>query len=84
MPLMRNLGEFVGHIIKGLKTRPDEPRRTVVRRHVEEEDRGDVVLRRTTVEEVELRGEGTKARASADKLRHEGTKDPKDDPNTEN
>ena len=62
--LMRNLGQFVGHIVKGLKSRPGEPQRTVVRREVEEEDHGDMVLRRTTIEEVELRkksdeGQGT-------------------------
>ena len=54
--LMRSLGEFVGHIVKGIRTDPSRARRTVVRHSVEEEDRGDVVLRRTTIEEVELKG----------------------------
>lgn len=52
--LMRNLGAFFGHIIKGVKTDPTKET-TTVRRTVEEEDRGDVVLRRTTIEEVEIR-----------------------------
>lgn len=57
--LMRSLGEFVGHVVKGIRTDPaaDLRRtdRTEVRRTVETEDRGDVVLRRTTIEEVEVR-----------------------------
>ncbi len=51
--IMRNVGEFVGHIFKAIKTDPS--RRTVVRKTVEEEDRGDVTLRRTTIEEVEIK-----------------------------
>jgi len=62
--LMRSLGEAVGHVIKGIRT-PAEPKRTVVkpvqkpvqRHEQEEEDRGDVILRRTTIEEIEFRGE---------------------------
>ena len=54
-PLMRSLGEFFGHIIKGAKTDPSAPKRSVVRREVEEEDRGDVVLRRTMIEEIEIK-----------------------------
>lgn len=54
--LMRSLGEFVGHVVKGIRTDPAAERdRTEVRRTVETEDRGDVVLRRTTIEEVEIR-----------------------------
>ena len=53
--LMRNLGEFVGHIFKAVKTEPRS--QTVVKKTVEEEDRGDVVLRRTTIDEVEIKGE---------------------------
>jgi hypothetical protein len=53
-PLMRSLGEFVGHIVKGIRTDPS--RKTgEVRRTTEEDDRGDVVLRRTTIEEIEIR-----------------------------
>ncbi|MHC4447273.1 MAG: hypothetical protein ACYSXF_05770 [Planctomycetota bacterium] len=50
--LMHNLGEFVGHIVKAVKT---DPSKKVVKKTVEEEDRGDVVLRRTTIEEVEIK-----------------------------
>ncbi len=53
---MRNLGEFVGHIFKGLKTDPAKQTK-VVRKEMEEEDRGDVILRRTTIEEIEIRPE---------------------------
>jgi hypothetical protein len=60
-PLMRSLGEFFGHIVKGIKTNPakakDQPQRTVIREEVQEEQHGDVVLRRTTIEEVEVRPE---------------------------
>ncbi len=53
--IMRNVGEFVGHIFKAVKTDPS--RKTVVTKTVEEEDQGDVVLRRTTIEEIEIKGE---------------------------
>lgn len=61
-PLMRNLGEFFGHIAKGLRTdlaapKPAAPK-VVTRQTIEEEERqtpqGKVVLRRTIIEEVEL------------------------------
>ena len=54
-PIMRSLGEFFGHIIKGVRTDPAKGRKKVVKKQVEEEDRGDVVLRRTTIEEIELK-----------------------------
>ena len=60
-PLMRSLGEFVGHIFKGIRTNPqaDSGRsRTVLRETIEEEQQGDVILRRTTIEEVEVRSRG--------------------------
>ena len=53
--IMRSLGEFVGHVVKGIKTDPTAPEVKEVSRSVETEDRGDVVLRRTTIDEVELR-----------------------------
>ena len=54
--LMRSLGEFVGHIVKGVKTDPDKTTlKKEIRREVEEEDRGDMILRRTTIEEVEFK-----------------------------
>jgi predicted amidophosphoribosyltransferase len=52
-PLMRSLGEFVGHIVKGLRT---DPAKKVLRKEVREQKCDDgVILRRTTIEEVELR-----------------------------
>ena len=54
--LMRNLGEFFGHIVRGVKADPGGDRE-VVSKKVEEEDRGSVVLRRTTIEEIEYRDE---------------------------
>lgn len=50
--MMRNLGEFFGHILHGVRT---DPSKKVVRREVEEEKRGEVTLRRTTIEEVEFK-----------------------------
>jgi len=61
--LMRNLGEFFGHIIKGVKTDPRKPEgenaltTREVHREIEEEDRGDMILRRTTIEEVEFKSD---------------------------
>ena len=55
-PLMRNLGEFFGHIIKAVRTDPaSEKQKTVVRRTVEEQEAEDVILRRTTIEEIEIK-----------------------------
>jgi hypothetical protein len=51
-PLMRNLGEFFGHIAKAVRT---DPAKRVVRTDVEEERRDNLVLRRTTIEEIEIR-----------------------------
>jgi len=60
--ISRSLGEFFGHILRGAKTKVDdkgnEVVRTEVKRTVEEEDRGDMVLRRTTIDEVEIRKKG--------------------------
>lgn len=50
--VMRSLGEFFGHVIKAVKT---DPRKKTLRKTVEEEQRGDVILRRTTIEEVEIK-----------------------------
>jgi hypothetical protein len=54
---MRNLGEFFGHILKGVRTKP-APRKQVLRRQTEEEQRGDITLRRTVIEEIEMREPG--------------------------
>lgn len=52
-PLMRSLGEFFGHVFKGIRT---DPAKKVIRKEVQEQRREDgVILRRTTIEEVELR-----------------------------
>lgn len=67
--LARSVGEFFGHIWKGVKTPADakssakgEPpatARQVVKHEVQEEHRstpaGEVTLRRTTIEEIEIR-----------------------------
>ncbi|MCH2162914.1 MAG: hypothetical protein MK085_13725 [Phycisphaerales bacterium] len=63
--IMRSLGEFFGHIVRGVKTDSQagsEERIQEVGRHVEEEHRDGVVLRRTTIDEIEIRenAEGTK------------------------
>ncbi|MAD19048.1 MAG: hypothetical protein CMJ52_02360 [Planctomycetaceae bacterium] len=56
--IMRSLGEFVGHVARGIRTDPAAPKTTEVRREVETERRGDVVLRRTTIEEIEMPADG--------------------------
>ena len=52
---MRSLGEFFGHVWKGVRTEPQPPAR-VVRREVQEKTietpQGPVTLRRTTVDEI--------------------------------
>ena len=52
-PLMRSLGEFLGHIVKAVRTNPKN--KNVIRKTTEE-TRGEdgVILRRTTIEEVEI------------------------------
>lgn len=57
--LMRNLGAFVGHIVKAVKTDPARKsgERREVKRTVEEEQRPGMTLRRTTIEEIEYREE---------------------------
>lgn len=57
--LMRSLGEFFGHIAKGVTAKPSSvPGPTSVHTHVTEERGqsadGSVLLRRTTIEEIEL------------------------------
>ena len=54
--IARSLGEFFGHVVHGVKS---DPARSAVRREVnrvvEEQDQGDVILRRTVIDEVELK-----------------------------
>jgi DNA-directed RNA polymerase subunit H (RpoH/RPB5) len=52
-PLMRCLGEFAGHIIKGVRTPATSDRQEVARK-VEERTENGVTLRRTTIDEIEL------------------------------
>lgn len=68
--LMRSLGEFVGHIWKAVKTEPDEgiERRELSRRtesETRDTDAGTVTLRRTTVEEIEIRRDDEHAQRRA-------------------
>lgn len=61
--IARSLGAFVGHIWRGVTTKPDEESRTTeVRRDVEESveetDEATIIARRTTIEEVEVRPKG--------------------------
>ena len=54
---MEGIGEFFGHIIKGVKTKPEDTNSSTheVKRTVEEERTEDgVILRRTTIDEVEI------------------------------
>ena len=70
--IMRSLGEFFGHIVKGVRTNPEnisEVRET--HRHVEEETRGNVVLRRTTVEEIEIKSTQDEPKATSASQRGE-------------
>ena len=54
--IARSLGEFFGHIAHGVRTQPSRnPNRREVGRFVEESDQGDVILRRTVIDEVELK-----------------------------
>jgi hypothetical protein len=52
-PLMRSIGEFVGHIVKAVKTKPED-KRVVLDKTTEEKDRGNITLRRTTIDEIEI------------------------------
>lgn len=56
---MRSLGEFVGHVRLGLRSDPAATRsvrREVEERHVDQSSGGGrVTLRRTVIEEVEVR-----------------------------
>ena len=51
---MRNLGAFFGHVARAIRSDPAK-KRTTVSKIVEEEDRGTMTLRRTTIEEVEFK-----------------------------
>lgn len=56
--LLRSLGEFFGHIARGVKTPVEpKPKRVIVREEVQEQQvqtpQGQVTLRRRTIDEVE-------------------------------
>ena len=56
--IARNLGRFFGEIWRGVKspaTKKLAPPRVEVNRTVEERQMGEVVLRRTTIDEVEVK-----------------------------
>lgn len=64
--IMRSLGEFVGHIARGVMAdpRPSSARRQVVREQTQERegttpDGRRVILRRTVIDEIETREEDT-------------------------
>jgi hypothetical protein len=50
---MRSLGEFVGHIVKAVKSEPRR-KRVVLGETTQQERRGNVTLKRTTIEEIEI------------------------------
>jgi len=52
-PMMRCLGEFVGHIVRAMKTTHGKKKREI-NRSVEEQTDGQVTLRRTTIDEIEI------------------------------
>ncbi len=52
--LLRNLGEFFGHLYKAIRTDPAK-KRVILKKTEEEEKRGDITLRRTTIEEIEIK-----------------------------
>ena len=57
-PLMRCLGEFVGHIVHAVKTTSGKNKQEI-NRSVEEQTDGQVTLRRTTIDEIEIHAEET-------------------------
>ncbi len=60
---MRGIGRFVGHVWGAVRSPATEGETLEVRRDVEQEDREGVILRRTTIEEIEIRPGATDARA---------------------
>ena len=66
--LMRNLGEFFGHIARGVTSDPakGDRRKAEVNRTTEERREGNMILRRTTIDEIEYTdAEGTEGRRDA-------------------
>ncbi len=50
---MRSLGEFVGHIVKAVKNEP-KGKRVVLSKTTQQQRHGNITLRRTTIEEIEV------------------------------
>ncbi len=50
---MRSLGEFVGHIVRAVKNEP-KGKRVVLSKTTQTQRRGNITLRRTTIEEIEV------------------------------
>ncbi len=70
--LMRNLGEFFGHITRGVKSDPakGKGRKVEVNRETEERREGNMILRRTTIDEIEYTdGNGPNARENEETKR---------------
>lgn len=55
-PLMRSIGEFFGHILKGIRQDVSKDRRIIESEH-REEKRGTTVIRETRIREIEVRDE---------------------------
>ncbi len=58
--LMRNLGEFFGHVYKAVRTDRNK-KRIVVNKSTEEQNHGEMTLRRTTIDEIEFNNRSNKA-----------------------
>jgi len=51
---MRGIGRFFGHVWGAVRAPAGRSERVEVRRHTDEQRRDGVIVRRTTIEEVEL------------------------------
>ena len=68
-PLMRNLGEFFGYIIKGVRTDlgKQPAHKQVINKEVLEQEKENMILRRTTIDEIEFKdGESSRSSYSPD------------------
>ncbi|MBC23909.1 MAG: hypothetical protein CMJ32_08360 [Phycisphaerae bacterium] len=61
-PIMRCLGEFVGHITRAIKSDPTRESHVVGTR-VREDDKGNLTFRRTTIDEIEFKQSPDAARS---------------------
>ena len=58
-PLMRSIGEFVGHLVNAIKHDP-AGKKIELSKTEQHEDRGNITLRRTTIEEIEIQPDQAK------------------------